>query len=64
MIKLIILALTIFIAIRVGRIIRKGIMTFKVQNSNFDNLSNDNSFKTNKIEDAEFEDITDDDDKL
>lgn len=62
MIKLIIFALTIYIAIRIGRLIRRGIMTFKVHGSNYTNLSDDIPNKSNKIEEADFEDITDDDD--
>ena len=62
MIKLIILGLTIYIAIRLGRAIKRGITTFKVTSSNFKN-SPDNPYSPNKVEEAEFEDITDDDDK-
>jgi len=61
LIKLILLFLTIYITIQVGRMIRKGVVTFNVFKSNYSNISQDNPNSTNKIEDAEFEDITDKD---
>jgi len=59
LIKLIILILTIYLAIRVGRIIGRGIGLFKVQSSKHSNISGNKPFKKNNIEEAEFEDITD-----
>ena len=61
MIKLIIIFLIVYVAIRVGRMIRKGVITFKVFNSNYSNISQDNPNSPNKIEEADFEDITDKD---
>lgn|GEM_PF-2765251 len=61
MIKLIIIFIIIYVSIRIGRMIRKGVLTFKVFSSNYSNLSEDNSGGPNKIEEAEYEDITDKD---
>ena len=61
MIKLIIIFIIIYVSIRIGRMIRKGVLTFKVFSSNYSNLSEDNEGGQIKIEEAEYEDITDKD---